>query len=248
MPDWDAYDADFQEGVPLLQSAHAGIDLAPAGRMTSALIAELAAKPFEERIGAELRAAQEELRRAPDAPRRFAAWLLGDADFAPSRPGLLRYVGWVCAERRLRPLLAAFAERRNEERWLRNYCPACASPPSMAQLVGIDPGRMRFLVCGSCATRWRYSRTGCPFCAVDTRRIAILAIEGEGGLRIDHCDSCRGYLKTYDGQGAEALLLADWSSLHLDVLAQDRGLVRRAASSFDFDPNTAAGPSRGAPR
>jgi FdhE protein len=61
-----------------------------------------------------------------------------------------------------------------------------------------------------------------------------VAVEGEAGLRIDYCVSCSGYLKTYDGQGDEALLLSDWSSLHLDLIAHDRGLKRLAASLYDF--------------
>lgn len=48
-----------------------------------------------------------------------------------------------------------------------------------------------------------------------------LAIEGEAGLRIG--ESCKGYLKTYDGQGDEAVLLADWTSLPFDLVARDRG-------------------------
>ena len=59
---------------------------------------------------------------------------------------------------------------------------------------------------------------------------------GERGLRIDHCESCGGYLKTYDGQGNESLLLSDWSSLHLDLIAHDRGLKRLAASLYEFEP------------
>ena len=46
--------------------------------------------------------------------------------------------------------------------------------------------------------------------------------------------SCRGYLKTYNGEGSEAVLLADWSSLHLDIVAQDRGLKRLAASLYEI--------------
>jgi FdhE protein len=57
-------------------------------------------------------------------------------------------------------------------------------------------------------------------------------VEGEGGLRIDYCEACRGYLKTYDGEGSENVLLADWTSLHLDVIACDRGLKRLAASLY----------------
>jgi hypothetical protein len=35
---------------------------------------------------------------------------------------------------------------------------------------------------------------------------------------------------TYDGKGGESALLADWTSIHLDVIAYDRGLIRSAAS------------------
>ena len=70
----------------------------------------------------------------------------------------------------------------------------------------------------------------------DSQRLAAVAVEGEAGLRIDYCESCRGYLKTYDGQGDEALLLADWTSLHLDLVAPDRGLKRLAASLYEFAP------------
>jgi FdhE protein len=38
------------------------------------------------------------------------------------------------------------------------------------------------------------------------------------------------------GLGDESLLLSDWSSLHLDVLAADRGLKRLAASLYEFEP------------
>src|SRR4029077_13742544 len=101
-------------------------------------------------------------------------------------------------------------------------------------LVGADPGRQRLLACGCCGTRWQYKRTGCPFCEGDSQRLSALAVGEEAGLRIDYCESCGGYLKTYDGQGDEALLLSDWTSLHLDLIAHDRGLKRLAASLYDF--------------
>jgi FdhE protein len=104
----------------------------------------------------------------------------------------------------------------------------------MAQLVEAESSRIRRLACGSCGTLWQYTRTACPFCEHDAQKAAVITVEGEGGLRIDHCDSCRGYLKTYAGQGEEAVLLADWTSLHLDVVARDRGLERVAGSLFDF--------------
>jgi FdhE protein len=61
----------------------------------------------------------------------------------------------------------------------------------------------------------------------------VLSVEGEGGLRIDYCEGCRGYLKTYEGEGSENVLLADWTSIHFDILARDRGLIRSAASLYE---------------
>jgi FdhE protein len=167
---------------------------------------------------------------------QMAAALLEQLSSRAASPGLQRYVALTATARYLRPVVAAFAGWRDEDRWLRRHCPTCGSLPAMAQLIGADPGRKRLLSCGWCGTRWQFKRTGCPFCETDAQRLASLAIEGEPGLRIDHCESCRGYLKTYDGQGEETLLLSDWSSLHLDLIAHDRGLKRLAASLFEFEP------------
>ncbi|HEY7113421.1 MAG TPA: formate dehydrogenase accessory protein FdhE [Thermoanaerobaculia bacterium] len=241
-PAWEDYDPDFRAGVPLLASDAAAIDRAPAGEATAALAATLAESlsgPFAE----DALVLDETLRRLRPGAGRIVDWLLGEDDLAPPAPGLLRYLGWTATSRYLAPVVEAFDRRRNDELWLRRYCPTCASPPAMAQLLGTDPGRKRLLACGGCRTRWQFPRTKCPFCENDSQKLSVVTVEGEAGLRIDFCEPCGGYLKTYDGQGNEALLLSDWSSLHLDLIAHDRGLKRRAASLFALD--WAAGPDAG---
>jgi FdhE protein len=168
-------------------------------------------------------------------PIDAAAARVADAAGRGHDEGLRRCVNWLVLSASLRPLLDAFAAWRDDAHWLRAYCPACGSPPAMAQLVGVEPGRQRCLVCGCCGSRWQYGRTACPFCEHDAQRLRSLGIEGEGGLRIDCCESCRGYLKTYDGHGHEAVLLADWTSLHLDLAARERGWLRLATSLYDLD-------------
>lgn len=235
VPIWDNYTGDFQEGVPLLESSATVIDLAAAERVVGLLVGKLASAPLPGKVAEETRALDSELRSDSDAPRRAVAWLLDKEVYASACPGLLRYLGWTALARHLGPVVDAFAGWREEERWMRNYCPTCGSPPGMAQLVGTDPGRLRLLSCGRCGTRWRYQRTGCPFCENENNhRLAVLAVEGEAGLRIDYCESCRGYLKTYDGEGSEDVLLADWTSIHLDIIARDRGLNRSAASLYQL--------------
>jgi FdhE protein len=239
LPDANDYRADFLAGVPLLSSADVSVDLEPGGRMAAALLERLAGSPTGP-LSEESRVLLAELRRMPDASRRVANFVQGDDDGAWTFPAELRYVGWTALASFLRPVVDGFKHWRDDDRWLRRYCPTCGSPPAMAQLVGVDPGRKRLLTCGRCATQWRYVRTMCPFCESDAQKLTCIAIEGEGGLRVDYCETCKGYLKTYNGEGDEQVLLADWTSLHLDQLALDRGLQRKAASLYDIEPATIA--------
>ena len=254
LPAWDDYAEDFATGVPLLRSFEAAVDLEPAGRRIVGAIDRLALSERSESNGLasdqerdalteDARALSLELDGVGETPHRLVVeWLLGDDGWMPPAAGLLRCAGWLALAASLRPVLDGFAGWRDDDRWLRRYCPACGSLPAMAQLAGRDPGRRRMLSCGCCGSRWRYGRTECPFCEAESHRLAGHAVHGEGGLRIDYCEACRAYLKTYDGEGDEAVLLADWTSFHLDVVAQDRGLKRVAASLYDLEPTAFHGP------
>ncbi|HEY9016130.1 MAG TPA: formate dehydrogenase accessory protein FdhE [Gemmatimonadales bacterium] len=232
LPVWDDYLDDYAAGVPLLQSSSVAIDLDPAAGAIVSLVEKTALLPLPDKLAAEMSTLAAELRRNPEIPHRFLTWMQGGDSLEPGHNGMLHYLAWAVLARYLRAVVGAFGSWRDEERWLRNYCPMCGTPPAMAQLVGKDPGRQRFLVCGCCRTRWRYHRTNCPFCENDDHQRSTLAIEGEGSLRIDHCEACGGYLKTYNGEGSEPVFLADWTSVHLDIIARDRGFKRLAASRY----------------
>lgn len=234
-PIWEDYTADFQQGMPLLESPAAPIDITAAANAVMLLIENLSTVLVSGKLAQETKLIISELRREPDAPRRAVNWLLDRDECTSACPGLLRYLGWTALAHYLSPMVNSFAGWRDGERWLRSYCPTCGSRPSMAQLAGTDPGRLRFLSCGRCKTRWRYRRTGCPFCENQKdHRLAVLAVDDEGGLRIDYCEACRGYIKTYAGEGSENVLLADWTSIHLDIIARDRELNRSAESMYSL--------------
>jgi len=235
IPPWDSYIVDFQNGVPLLHSSSVEIDLIPAESTLRVLLEKMVSR-LPGKLAHEATVLSTELIGEFATPGRIADWLLDkDVYITVQNQGLLRYLGWTVLARYLRPVVDNFATWRNEERWFRNYCPTCGSPPTMGQLVGIDPGRRRFLACGRCKSRWWFQRIGCPFCDVENgHRLRVLTLEEEGGLRIEYCNSCGGYLKTYDGQGSESVLLADWTSIHLDLIASDRGLKRFGASLYEL--------------
>ena len=233
IPKWKEYCDDFVAGVPLLLSSSGRRDLSPAELMLDSLVQKLASERLPLELIKQISALGAELRSDKDSPSRAMAWLVDGQSFSTANPGLLRWLGWTVLNRYFSRLVVAFANWRDDERWLRKYCPTCGSPPAMAQLAGIDPGRLRFLSCGCCGTRWRYRRTQCPFCERDEHRLSSFAIEGSP-LRIDYCEICGGYLKTYAGEDTETPLLADWMSIHIDILARDRGLRRCAGSLYEF--------------
>lgn len=235
MPNWREYEPDYLAGVPLLQSSRSQIDLSPAEVTLEELIGKLGFATLPDKLAQDIRDLQTALPQDKDASQCVVANLLGPDLRTSVDCGLLRYLRWTVIARYLSRVVDAFGKWRDEERWLRRNCPTCGALPAMAQLSGIDPPRLRLLSCGCCGTRWRYRRTGCPFCVnEDDSQLGILVVEGEKDLRIDYCECCNGYIKTYNGSGSESVLLADWTSLHLDVIARDQGLNRLAVSLYEM--------------
>jgi FdhE protein len=235
-PNWDAYLVDFRAGVPLLASPNARVEACALGGEAVARMVERAVEvPFPEKLAASARALRDHLRGGPEVRRALGSWLLRGEGTPPPEPGFARFAGWTALARLLAPTVDAFGRRRDEDSWFRGYCPTCGADPAMSQLIESPTGKQRFLSCPCCRSRWRFRRVGCPHCDNDVPdRMDVLEIEGEERLRIDACKECNGYVKTYVGEGEEPLFLADWTTLHLDLLAKDRGLERKGASLYEI--------------
>lgn len=235
---WEAAAVDVQAGVPLLCSRAAKLDVAPAGaealRRVVARVAEGAVPPA---IAASAKAIRTAFAEEPAVAEEVVRWLVRGAPEAgaPAEAGLLRFLGWAVLRRVLAQVVAGFDLERDGGRWRRGACPTCGSPPTMGALVPVADGRARHLACGCCGTRWGFQRVACPFCGnEEADRLALLEVQQEPTLRLEVCEECKGYLKTYTGDGDAELFLSDWSTLHLDVLARDRGFRRLGASLYDL--------------
>jgi FdhE protein len=235
IPAWDEYVSDFNLGIPLLQSHNVALDFAPFATPILTVIRMLQSKSLPGKLLEEVRGLYADLQKEAGGSNLLVNSLLRKCSFTLKRPGLFHHLGWSVMARSLSDLVNDFGLWRQEEGWLRSYCPTCGALPAMAQLIGFEHGRARLLCCGYCSTHWNYPRAGCPFCGnADDQRLGYLGLEGEAALRIDYCKDCGGYLKTYNGEGREALFLADWTSLHLDIIARDRGLNRFAESLYQL--------------
>lgn len=137
----------------------------------------------------------------------------------------------------IRPSVEAGVEMlRHEldpETWLKGYCPVCGSLPHLTLLKG--EGGKRFLLCSFCGYSWRIERLFCPFCGnKEQGSLGYFYAEGEETYRIDTCEKCSQYIKAIDGRNIEILdpALEDLATLHLDLLASQKGYKRPVPSTW----------------
>lgn len=108
--------------------------------------------------------------------------------------------------------------------WLRGYCPVCGSFPSLLYLEGEG---QRKCICSWCSTSWDIHRLQCPYC--DNRyheSLGYLALEAEPHNRITYCNLCGFYFKQIDTRDIAYQPywpLEEWTTLHLDLVAQKSG-------------------------
>lgn len=157
-------------------------------------------------------------------------------------PSLLeaRIAAWITvAAGPVLELAAAAVKPPSKEEWSGAACPGCGGLPQVSVIREESgefmAGSPRYLVCGRCALWWGFARATCPSCGEDdSRRVGSFSPEGERWVRIDACDTCRAYVKTFDLREPAARdvvpLVDDVATLTLDVWAHEKGLQRPGVS------------------
>jgi len=111
--------------------------------------------------------------------------------------------------------------------WRNSHCPVCGSLPALSLLKG--EGGMRYSLCSYCACQWKIDRLSCSVCGnKEQGSLQYFCGEGEDALRVDLCDACHHYIKTIDYRSLEESdpSLEDLTTLHLDVVATQKGYTR----------------------
>jgi FdhE protein len=236
--------ARLHEGVPMLHDQTAHVDVHYAADLFSRLVNLLQQRDDTELrsrldvlVGAATSGALEPQRLFSEAFVQHHEHLAEIADAAGVDIELLTTI----VAQAVAPLLRAYAdrllpllERIDDVRWQRGYCWVCGAWPSLGELRGVELAQ--YLRCAACGSHWRWQRLECPYCANDDfRSLQTLTVEGEPRFRISVCDRCKGYLKVgnaFDPPPAEFLALDDVASLHLDVVAIERGYQRPGGTGF----------------
>lgn len=162
-----------------------------------------------------------------------AQWL-----FDPALPDPVAF--WISvAAQPVFELAAIGAPVPRREHWAAAACPVCGAAAQVSVIAEESgefmAGSPRSLWCSRCAADWTYPRARCVRCGEDdARRVGSWVADVWPTVRIESCDTCRGYIKTFDLREAGGVdvvpLVDDVASAALDLWAAGRGLQRSTHS------------------
>lgn len=110
-----------------------------------------------------------------------------------------------------------------------SICPACGSKPQLAVLIPEGDGGKRFLGCSLCFTEWEFRRVLCPSCGeVEHTKLPRYSPEKPEGIRVEACDSCKAYLKSFDLtiDGLMVPEVDEIGTVALDLWAVEQGYAK----------------------
>jgi formate dehydrogenase maturation protein FdhE len=163
------------------------------------------------------------LARVAAGDRAFIIALAEDMDLDA---GIL----WALSRYALLPALHAWRSQLaplvEGAEWEKEFCFVCGADASFGELRGDE--QAKHLRCCRCGADWSMRRSVCVHCGnKDPRTLSELYPDGKGEqYRVEVCDNCKGHLKVItssDPTPPEQLIYQDWSTLHLDMIAQQHG-------------------------
>jgi FdhE protein len=114
-------------------------------------------------------------------------------------------------------------------------CPFCGSKPVVAILRPEGDGAKRSLLCSLCFTEWDFRRLLCPHCGEeDQGKLPVYTAEEFPHIRVEACDSCRGYIKSVDltRNGLAVPEVDEVAAIALDLWAAEKGYTKLQPNLF----------------
>ena len=156
-----------------------------------------------------------------DVDDLVAGWFTGDRTPRDPLRRLSRQAAIVVGNTLLRAATARVGAPSLWRGWTRAVCPCCGGAPD---IVLVERGAQRSLVCARCDAQWRVRRDGCLGCDADeTTAIARIANPALG-YELVMCNACGRFIKERARRGLEALLVERALTAELDLAAEQRGL------------------------
>ncbi len=138
----------------------------------------------------------------------------------------------------VQPLAEALAlESKASEGYTGSKCPKCGSSPQLAVLRPEGDGGKRHLACSLCFCDWEYRRILCPVCGeTEHARLPRYEAEDYNAVRVEACDTCKSYLKSFD-MTVDGLLVPEVdeiATIALDLWAGKHGYQKLQLNVMGF--------------
>ena len=158
----------------------------------------------------------------PDVDDLVSGWFTGDRTPREPRRRAARQAAIVVGNALLRAASERVGPATSWRGWARTVCPCCGGAPD---IVLVERGAQRTLVCARCDTQWRSKRTGCLGCDADDSPPAVARIANpELGYDLLMCNACGRFIKERPRRGLESLIVERALTTELDLAAEQRGL------------------------
>lgn len=157
----------------------------------------------------------------PDVDDLVSGWFTGDRTPRDQRRRTARQVAIVVGNAMLRTMSGMVGPGAHWKGWTRTVCPCCGGSPDM---VLVERGAQRMLVCARCDAQWRARRAGCLGCDTDESASLARIANPELGYDLVMCNSCGRFIKERPRRGLESLIVERALTTELDLAAEQRGL------------------------
>jgi hypothetical protein len=156
-----------------------------------------------------------------DVDELVAGWFAGDRTPRDSRRRVAWQAASVIGNALLRAATAQVGAASVWKHWTRVVCPCCGGSPD---IVLLERGAQRTLVCARCDAQWRSPRSGCLGCEREESPAIARIANRDLGYVLMMCSACGRFLKERPRRGMEALIVERAITTELELAAEQRGL------------------------
>jgi len=156
-----------------------------------------------------------------DVDDLVSGWFTGDRMPRDARRRTARQVAILVGNALLQSASARVGAASTWRTWTRSACPCCGGAPD---IVLLERGSQRTLVCARCDVQWRSRRTGCLGCDADGAPSMARIANPELGYDLVICHGCGRFYKERARRGLESLIVERALTLELELAAEQRGL------------------------
>jgi hypothetical protein len=156
-----------------------------------------------------------------DVDDLVSGWFTGDRTPRDPRRRVARQVAIVVGNALLRAASSRVGSPALWRGWARTVCPCCGGSPD---IMLVERGAQRTLVCARCDAQWRAKRSGCLGCDTEVSPAIARITNPALGYDLVMCNACGRFIKERPRRGVESFIVERALTTELDLAAEQRGL------------------------